>query len=239
MAKKPQQPGFQHPQLPLHFVRPELFTFENYQVDENHTVMAMLEAQFSKGGERRLYLWGEGVGITHLLCAACDAADKQGKRSIYLPMGELITESPGLLEGAEALDLVCLDEIDVVAQDQDWQIALFHFLNRAQEQGAALVIGASKPPKLLGIGLPDLESRLAACLVLQVKALSEDGKRQLIKKRALASGLFLSDEVVTYLMNRSERDTKTLVRFVEEIDRASLASGRKITVPFVRETMGW
>ena len=40
-----------------------------------------------------------------------------------------------------------------------------------------------------------------------------------------------------YLLNRVERDMAGLGRWLERLDRASLAEQRRLTIPFVRELL--
>jgi DnaA family protein len=50
-------------------------------------------------------------------------------------------------------------------------------------------------------------------------------------------GFELPDETAQYLLRRLPRDMATLCRFLDELDEASLAAQRRLTVPFVKEVM--
>ena len=50
-------------------------------------------------------------------------------------------------------------------------------------------------------------------------------------------GVFLSDEVMDYLLTRFERNLKPLMAQLERLDRFSLAHKRAITVPMLKQML--
>ena len=73
-----------------------------------------------------------------------------------MPLGQAHEFSPEICEGLEQADLVCIDDIERVASDHDWETALFHLYNRMRESGSTLIVSAGAAPAQLRIGLPDL-----------------------------------------------------------------------------------
>ncbi len=68
---------------------------------------------------------------------------------------------PEVLDGMEHLSLVCIDNIECVAGDELWEMAIFDLYNRILESGKTrLLITGDRPPRQLNLGLPDLASRL-------------------------------------------------------------------------------
>ena len=56
---------------------------------------------------------------------------------------------------------MCLDDLQEVIGNPDWEVAIFDLINRIRETGKTLlVIGADQSPTNLSIHLPDLASRL-------------------------------------------------------------------------------
>ena len=64
------------------------------------------------------------------------------------------------------------------------EVALFHFHNRARAGGAAVLYAADAPPEALGLGLPDLRSRLGQCTRLPLQPLDDEGRRAVLRARA-------------------------------------------------------
>ena len=91
-----------HPQLPLNIKIRKDDTFANFVEDGNQHVVSGLKNQLTISGEPYIYLWGtSGVGLSHLLQAACQRASEKGATSIYLPMKEVVNFNPDLLKGIE------------------------------------------------------------------------------------------------------------------------------------------
>ena len=52
-------------------------------------------------------------------------------------------------------------------------------------------------------------------------------------------GLQMSDEVGRFILTRGERSMSALFELLERLDQASLQAQRKLTIPFLKETLGW
>lgn len=226
-------------QLPLEISLREDFVFGNFLDAGNEQPLAYLRKQLAGSTPFFLFLWGEpGAGCSHVLQAACQSGSAQGA-AIYLPLSQLIDQDPRLLEGLETLGLVCIDDLQRVAGHPEWEEALFHFFNRVVEQGNSLLITAKSPPQGLQVGLPDLMSRIASAVVYQIKELDDSGKILLLQARALSQGLILTQESAHYILNRAGRSVQELMRVMSYLDRQSLSANRKLTIPFIKQVMGW
>jgi DnaA family protein len=182
-----------------------------------------------------LYLWGaSGTGITHLLQAACKLAAEQGRQTAYIPLREHADLDPGMLENMEALDLLCVDDIDQIGGLAAWEQALLHLYNRRRDSKHPTLIGAHTSPQNLELGLPDLKSRMAWDLVYHLQALSDENKIELLQRRAAARAFKLPRDVAAYLVTRVRRDPHHLIALLDKLQNATLAEKRKLTVPFVK-----
>ena len=99
------------------------------------------------------------------------------------------------------------------------------------------MISANAAPAALRIGLPDLASRLAACIVWQLRPLddAEQGMALLVRARAL--GVELPEETLSYLQRRLPRDLGALCDALDRLDAAALSQQRRLTVPFARSVL--
>ena len=218
-------------------------TFDNFYTapgSNNAQVVACLRAQLAAHGEPLVFVWGSpGVGLTHLLQAACHSAQAEGLSMQYLPLRELIGFAPEqLLESLESLDFVCLDGLHLVAGNPAWEQALFGFFNRMRDSGRRLLIAAHQGPHELPIALPDLQSRLSWGVTYQLQELGDADKQAALQLRAKARGLELNDEVAQFILHRAPRDLNELFCYLNRLDDASLAEQRKLTIPFVKQVLG-
>jgi DnaA family protein len=91
----------------------------------------------------------------------------------------------------------------------------------------------------LPVQLADLKSRLTLALVFQLRPLSDEDKLRALQLRASRRGLHLTDEVGRFILSRNTRSMDALFDMLERLDQASLQARRKLTIPFVKEIMGW
>lgn len=226
------------PQLPLTPRYPPDQRFDTY-LDGRPETVALLRALAHGARADRVFVSGPaGSGKTHLLLATCAAAADHGVRAAYLPLAEFATRLTDALAAQEGAALVCIDGIEAIAGVREAEIALFDCHNRVQAAGGALVYAAAATPAQLPLVLPDLRSRLAQCVQLPLLALDEEGRRRVLRQRAAARGLSIDDAVLDYLFKRIGRDLGTLTVLLDRLDRESLAAQRRLSVPFLRQTLG-
>lgn len=176
-------------------------------------------------------------GKSHLLYATCIAAQEQGLSTMLLSLREVLDFGPAVLDGLEGLDVVCIDDVHLVAGIDAWEKALFNFFNRFNEAGNCLVVTADLLPNMLNLELPDLESRLTWGTTFQIRSMSDDDKAEALVKRAHMRGLELTDECARYLLTRLSRDMRALLDILDKLDHASMAAQRKLTIPFIKATL--
>lgn len=227
-------------QLPLGIALRDDASLENYLPGENAQLLAELTRLVAEPRAASLYIWGApGNGRTHLLQGVCHAAAERGRPSVYLPLAQAASLDPGMLAGLEALEFLCIDDLDAVCGDAAWEEALFHLFNRVAAAGGAWVAAADRSPGTLPVRLADLGSRLAWGTSYRLKPLDDEARAQLLVERAARRGLRINPETADYLIRRSPRETGETLALLDRLDRASLAAKRRITIPFAREVLGW
>jgi DnaA-homolog protein len=225
-------------QLPLELRWPAQQRFETFVASENEVTVASLRSAAEDVSRAWIFLSGPVAGgKTHLLLAACAEATTRGRGAQYFSLTKLPLDRAAEIRGLGGSDLIALDDLDAIAADAAAEHALFDLYNRGKADGSTLLFAAKAPPAQLGIGLPDLVSRLSSCTQCLLKPLSDAERRAALRQRARARGLDLDDAVLDFLFARTQRDLGTLTGLIERIDRESLAAKRRITVPFVRQLL--
>ncbi len=225
-------------QLPLEIGLREEQDLEGFVAGDNAFALATVREMALGAGEQQVFLWGPaGAGKSHLLQGACLAASRRGEQTAHLPLARLADLGAGVLEGLEAMSLVCVDDVDAIAGRRVWEEGLFGLVNRVRDAGGRLIFAAGCPPGDLGIGLPDLVSRLGWGPVFRVAPLDDAHKLEALAQRARARGLELPAEVGSYLIRRYPRDPRALFDLLERLDTASMAAQRRLTVPFVKSVL--
>lgn len=207
--------------------------FGNFFAGPNHAALSHL--QLWSGNALRspvpTYLWGEaGSGKTHLLKAAVGALQQQGARVGWLDAS--IIEPP---EFNEAWAAVVLDECHLYSAVQQ-QAAFNWFVNAVSSpdgQPRGVLAAGSLPPADLLLR-DDLRSRLGWGHVYELHALSEPERRGVLRIEADARGVFLSDDVISFVLSRFSRDLSSLMQLLDQLDGYALQTQRAITVPLIK-----
>lgn len=223
-------------QLPLHIGLRDSATFANFHPADNAQILAQCQQCAQVRGERFVFIHGAtGSGKSHLLQAACHAASESGLSVVYLPLAQREQFRVEMLEGLENMGMLCIDDLDAIAGDAEWEEAIFHLYNRVRDAEARLIVAANNHPMALAVQLPDLQSRLVWGLVYKLQPLDDEQLTAALQLRAKGRGLELPAEVVAYLLKRCARDMNSLFDLLEKLDRESLVAQRKLTIPFVRQ----
>lgn len=230
-------------QLPLGIRLRDDATFANFYPGANAAALGYVERVCSPDAgwsDGLIYLWGNtGVGRSHLLQAACLRVEQRGELAVYLPLADVAEYGPALLDNLEQSELVCLDDVDAIAGDPVWEESLFHLFNRLRDSGRRLLLAADASPREIAVQLADLKSRLSLSLVFQLQELSDEDKLRALQLRASRRGLNLPDDVGRFILTRGARDMSALFELLDRLDQASLQAQRKLTIPFLKETLGW
>ena len=177
------------------------------------------------------YLWGEGgSGKSHLLRAAQAALREQG-----CPVGWMdasVAEPSGF---DESWRVVILDDVHLYTAVQ--QHAAFNWFVNATtpsdgQQRWVLAAGAV-PPSDLALR-EDLRTRLGWGHIFQLQVLSEPERRAVLRQQADERGVFLSDEVMDFMLSRFSRDLSSLIQLLDQLDGFALQTQRAITIPLIK-----
>ena len=219
-------------QLPLSVRVRDSALFANYLAGPNELVVAQLRALAADPGFG--WLCGPaGSGKSHLLQALC----AESAAVAYLPLSQLTPFGPAALQEWPGTAGLCIDELATVVGHVAWERALFALYRDCEERGTILLFAARAAPTKLPFALADLASRCAAAQRLTLQALDEAQQGAALRLRAHARGLELPEDATRYLQRRLPRAMSQLCTALDELDEASLAGQRRLTVPFVRELL--
>ncbi|MGB6603553.1 MAG: DnaA regulatory inactivator Hda [Steroidobacteraceae bacterium] len=224
-------------QLPLGLKLPDRAVFTSFLPARNAEAVAHAQLIARGGCSGSTWLCGAaGSGKTHLLQAICAAAGER-RRAGFVPLAQLAALGPDVLEGMEQLECLCLDDLDRVAGNPEWERRIFGLLRETEDAGGVLVSSSAAPPALIGWSLKDLGSRLAASAVFQLRALDEAEQQAALQLHARVRGMELPEETSRWLQRRFPRDMRRLYELLDTLDEAALTAQRRLTVPFIREVL--
>jgi DnaA family protein len=170
-----------------------------------------------------------------LLQALCQAEPS----ALYLPLRQLCAYGPEVLDGLEGHPLLMLDDVDTVIGQAAWEERLFALFNTALNGRSKVCSASSVAPASLPFGLADLRSRLQLAVTFEVQPVDEATRSLLLQQLARRRGIELKSDVADYLLSRHQRDLPALLALLDQLDRSSLAERRRLTIPFIKEQLGW
>jgi DnaA family protein len=200
--------------------------FDNFVVGDNGAALESLRRLMIPSPP--VYLWGPaGAGKTHLLSALACRLRAEGAR-----VGWFDAASPLPWDFDEGWWLIVIDGAERL--DAARQHAAFALFVEAATHGVQMAAAGELPP----VDLPvreDLRTRLGWGQVHALKPLTEAGTRAALRREADRRGIFLSDEVMDFLLTRFARDLGSLMLLLRRLDQFSLAERRAVTVPLLKK----
>ena len=215
-------------QMPLAIGPESQPTFDNYHAGVNGPALDHLRSLNVPAPP--VYLWGAGgSGKTHLLQALAARGQALGQQLAWFDAADPL---PWLLQ--PGWSAVIVDRCEALGDAA--QHAAFALFEDAAAHGVQWLAAGRLPP----VDLPlrdDLRTRLSWGHVFALQPLPDAETRAALRREADRRGIFLSDEVMAFLLTRFERDLGHLMRLLDRLDHYGLAKARRITVPLVRQML--
>lgn len=176
-----------------------------------------------------IYVWGEeGAGKSHLLRAWVAQALDAGKKAVYIDAA-----ATPLTEAAFEAEYLAIDQIEKLGNEE--QALLFAVFNRFRNSGKGfLLLSSEHTPQQLVIR-EDLRTRMAYCLVYEVKPLTDQEKIDALVSMAAARQVTIDPEIFEYLLNHWRRDMDSLMQMLDTLDNYAVTMGKRITLPLLRQ----
>ena len=214
-------------QLIFDFAAHDYPSFDKFLGTENAELVYVLR---HKHGQF-IYVWGEqGAGKSHLLQAWIAQALEAGKNAVYIDAAV-----HPLTEKAFDADYLAIDQVERLNNEE--QALLFAVFNRFRNSGKGfLLLGSEYTPQQLVIR-EDLRTRMAYCLVYEVKPLTDQEKIDALASMAAARQVTIDTEIFEYLLNHWRRDMDSLVQMLDTLDHYAVMMGKRITLPLLRQLL--
>jgi chromosomal replication initiator protein len=186
---------------------------------------------------------GVGLGKTHLLHAAGNAARLGGRRVIYLTADRFMYNFVAALksqtshtfkERLRGIDLLIIDDVQFI-QGKTMQQEFGHTLNALIDAGRQVVVAADRPPTELESLDERVRSRLAGGLVVEISALDQDLRAGILAQRLAAvraahPGFEASPAVVSYVASAITTNGRDLEGAVNRLLAHATLTGTAVTL---------
>lgn len=206
-----------------------------YISEENSLLISLLKDNtFSDD----LFIYGaRESGKTFLLQAMCNFYNSNKKSSLYIPLKNALDYGVDIFEALEELDLICLDGIEEIITEIEWEKAIFNLINKSLLSGSRLILTSSKDLNSLNFVLPDLESRIRKIQSFELMPIEDKDIFDALIYISKLTSINLGDKEAKYLVTYSNRNITNLVHILESLDQLSMEMKRKITIPLIKEVI--
>ncbi len=140
----------------------------------------------------------------------------------------------GMEKDAElSIKLLALDDVHKLTGDDSY--CFWNIYNKLNRDNAILVMTSRLHPSEMFAGNDHLRSRLLAGLVISVSPPDDAARLLILDRMARIRGFRLAPEVQRYILRRKSRNLKGLDQMIKLVDDWSMETGKRVTVPLVKE----
>jgi DnaA family protein len=179
-----------------------------------------------------------GSGKSFLMQSICNELGAANKRFAYVPMSKAIKLDVEILQNLASLDVVCIDDLQLVKSQKEWETAIFHLINECQQARCSLIFSVSSNASIDELViLPDLLSRFKRMEHMKLKAVGDEDLREALIFVSQSLDINLEFTELDFLLKHHEREFSGLVKNIILLDQRAGALKRKITIPLIKETL--
>ena len=208
---------------------------------DNQNLMTRLADIVSSPDTSELIIHGEeGSGKSFLMQAICNELSSAEKQFVFIPMKKAFNMGVEIFQNLGSLDAVCIDDLQLILANQDWETALFNLINECQQSNCTLMLSlGGTQPLDESIILPDLLSRIKRMEFIALHAVQDEFFNQAIDFVAQQLDIKIEEAELEFLLKHQTRIFSLLVENIITLDNQAASLKRKITIPLIKETLNF
>lgn len=206
---------------------------------DNQNLMTRLADIVSSPDTSELIIHGEdGSGKSFLMQAICNELSSAEKKFAFIPMKKAFNMGVEIFQNLGSLDAVCIDDLQLILANQDWEKALFNLINECQQSSCSLMLSlGGTQPLDESVILPDLLSRIKRMEFITLHAVQDEFFNQAINFVAQQLDIKIEEAELEFLLKHQTRIFSLLVENIITLDNQAASLKRKITIPLIKETL--
>ena len=208
---------------------------------DNQNLMTRLADIVSSPDTSELIIHGEeGSGKSFLMQAICNELSSAEKQFAFIPMKKAFNMGVEIFQNLGSLDAVCIDDLQLILANQDWETALFNLINECQQSNCTLILSlGGTQPLDESVILPDLLSRIKRMEFIVLHAVQDEFFNQAIDFVAQQLDIKIEEAELEFLLKHQTRIFSLLVENIITLDNQAASLKRKITIPLIKETLNF
>ena len=225
-------------------------TFNNFMVGgSNQFAYAAVKSVSEKAGQvyNPLFIYGGvGLGKTHLMQAAGNVFQHQGKVVVYMTLEQFLNDFRRHLrdksmerfrEKYRKCDVLLVDDIQFLSNKEMLQEEFFHTFEALRGIGKQIILTADKHPKKIG-GLEErLQSRFEWGLVADIQPPELETKIAIIESKSKINKVKLSKEIINYIATVIESNVREIEGILAKLHAYSQLMHVDIDLEFTKNVL--
>ena len=153
-------------------------------------------------------------------------------------MNKAINMGAEIFQNLASLDAVCIDDLQLLMINKDWETAMFNLINECQQSNCSLIlsIGGNQPLEEI-TKLPDLISRIKRMEFIALHAVQEEFFNQAIDFVTHQLDIKIEKAELEFLLKHQARKFSLLIENIIALDKQAATLKRKISIPLIKETL--
>lgn len=225
-------------------------TFDNFMVGgSNQFAYSAVKSVSEKAGilYNPLFIYGGvGLGKTHLMQAAGNVLQNQGKNVIYTTVEQFLNDFIRHLrnktmehfqEKYRKCDVLLIDDIQFLSNKESIQEEFFHTFEALKGAGKQIILTADKPPKKIGGLEKRLQSRFEHGLVADIQPPELETKIAIIEKKCEINNIKLPKEIATYIATVIDTNVREIEGILTKLNAYSQLMHVDIDLAFTKNVL--
>jgi len=225
-------------------------SFDNFMVGgSNQFAYAAVKSVSEKPGStyNPLFIYGGvGLGKTHLMQAAGNVLQNQGKTVIYITLEQFLNDFTRSIrnktmerfqEKYRQCDVLLIDDIQFLSGKDGLQEEFFHTFEALRGKGKQIIITADKPPKKIAGIEERLKSRFEWGLVADIQPPELETKIAIIERKCEINKVKLSKDIVNYIATVIDSSVREIEGILSKLHAYSQLMHVDIDIEFVKNVL--
>ena len=226
------------------------YTFDNFMVGgSNQFAYSAVKSVSENAGNayNPLFIYGGvGLGKTHLMQAAGNIFQNEGKVVIYTSVEQFLNDfirhvrnktMDRFQEKYRKCDVLLIDDIQFLSNKEGIQEEFFHTFEALKGTGKQIILTADKHPKKIGGLEARLQSRFEWGLVADIQPPELETKIAIIEKKCEINKVKLSKDIINYIATVIDSNVREIEGILSKLHAYSQLMHVDIDLEFTKNVL--
>ena len=200
---------------------------QDFYVSSNNFSAYQLIESWPNWSGKWLNIFGPiGSGKTHL----SKILEKKIKRVLITDETKI---NDKIIQNLNSFDCLIIDDFSNKIEEN----LLYSILNQTKQIDSFMVINSKSPLKKFEFKLPDLRSRINSFNFIGIDLPTDDLLKVIISKSFSDKQINLNPKITEYIIKNVERSYEKMFKFLSDLDKMSLSSGKSININLIKKVL--